>query len=290
MPFFFLLSGVLVQARIERDAPGFGRSLFTRIAWPYFLWSTVQLVIIHLLGTLANRPVEDVVHPILSLPWQTVSQFWFLYALFVLHGLALLTLRPLGASGFLALCIAFKVACVLLPVPEALRAAGNQAPYYALGVALGAEGLRRIAAASPAWLTLPLVCAAAAAALGAALFLTIAAHPDMLRASAGKVTSLAWRPAMIPVALLCVLAAAMLAAIAAGRLKDGLVLLGRRAMAIYILHIMAIAGLRIVAMKLFGIGNAWALLPVLVMAGIVAPLIAYAVAKRLGLARALTLD
>lgn len=291
MPLFFLLSGVLVQARIERDATGFGRSLFTRIAWPYFFWSIVQLTIIHALGTLVNRPVDDLAKPILALPWHTVSQFWFLYALFVLHGLALLSVRHIGAIGFLALGCAFKAASVLWPaMPEVLRLAANQAPFYALGVALGAEGIRRAAIDRPAWLGLPLVVSAAIVVVGAALFVTISTHPEMLRVASAKIAAIAWRPAMIPVALLAVLAAVMLAAAAPGRVKDGLILLGRRAMAIFILHIMAIAGVRIIAMKLLGIGDPWALLPVLIAAGLAGPLIAYAVLKRIGLTRPLALD
>jgi len=86
MPLFFLLSGLMVPHRLERGTGRFMRGLLPSVVWPYFLWSVVQYTIIFALGSAVNTPATDYWPVVLPLPWNTVSQFWFLYALFYAIG------------------------------------------------------------------------------------------------------------------------------------------------------------------------------------------------------------
>ena len=81
---------------------------------------------------------------ILGLPWHTVSQFWFLYALLLLHLFALALMRPLGAIGLLLVGLSLKPLAAILPLPQVVELACNQAPFYALGVFLGAAGMEAL--------------------------------------------------------------------------------------------------------------------------------------------------
>jgi fucose 4-O-acetylase-like acetyltransferase len=114
MPLFFLLSGLMVTKRLEKGQGIFLRGLIPSIIWPYFLWSVIQFSIIYALGSLVNRPAESYWPVILSLPWSTVSQFWFLYALFWMHILSVLLIPRLGREGFVLLALALKSLALIL--------------------------------------------------------------------------------------------------------------------------------------------------------------------------------
>jgi len=290
MPLFFLLSGVLVAPRLARDRKGFERSLWTNIAWPYFLWSAVQFTLISSLGSIVNQPVQNYWSTLLSLPWKTVSQFWFLYALFLLHALSLLTWQRFGAAAFLLMCLALKPLNLLLPLPEVIRVAANQAPYYGLGVVLGTAGLAQ-AFVNRAEMTrfgfVPLAALLITVALGVAPALQ--PDVDFATGAANAIANIAWLQAVLPAAFAGTAMVIALASLTSGRLAAVLVFLGQRSMAIFILHVMAVAGTRILCLSLLGIREPLVVLGLSVAAGIGAPLIAYALVARMGLTKKLGL-
>ncbi|MFM9976630.1 MAG: acyltransferase family protein [Sphingomonadaceae bacterium] len=290
MPLFFMLSGALVDHRIQTDRSKFRQSLLTDVVWPYFLWSTVQFTVIFLLGNLTNRPQDALWPTLIALPIVPISQFWFLYAIFLLHALALVTLRALGRDGFLLLCLALKPLVFLIDMPLVVKLAALQAPWYGIGVFLAAGGLSALAVERPVWarLALPIV---AAGLCVTALFKIPDFTPtaDLLTAPAPVIAGLAWYWAVFPAAIVGALAVIGIAGLNLGRVGGGLQYLGRRSMPIFILHIMGIAGTRILLVKGFGITEPAVLLPVIVLAGIVFPLVAFEVLARLGWTRALGL-
>ena len=290
MPLFFMLSGVLVADRLTRDHGGFARGLIFNIVWPYFLWSAIQFTIIYQLGALVNQPVERYWPTLLSLPWHSVSQFWFLQTLFILHGLSLLAWRHLGGVGFLLLGIALKPLVQVVPLPEMLRFAANQAPYYAIGVFLGVQGVAAVIADRPGWMRALLPLAA-----GALIAATLVAAPGfdpaiaLDTARAAGIANLAWHYEAMPAALAGSFAVIGIASLCRGRFAEGLRFLGQRTMPIFILHILAIAGTRIFSIRFADVGDPWLILPITIAIGIVGPLAAYAVLRRIGLARPLGL-
>lgn len=290
MPLFFLLSGLLVAERLERDSRRFVRGLGMSIVWPYFLWSTIQFTTIYLMSAFVNQPIEQYWPVLAALPIRPVSQFWFLFALFFMHLLSFATLRALGGTAFLLLALAAKPLTLLVTMPPALFLVAAHLPFYGLGVFLGAAGARALVIERPA--------AARAAMLPLAallVWLALAAAPrlsptvDVATDTAAALARVAWNGPNFPAALAGTLAALALASFARGWIAAVLAYLGERTMPIFILHILVIAGLRIVLGRIVPGVDAIAMMAFTAAIGLALPLVAFAILRRLGLSYALGL-
>lgn len=84
MPLFFLLSGLLVEESLQKRGPReYIIDKLKRIAYPYFLWSAVQIIIEAVFSDHTQRGTTlSNLFTIWYLPW---GQFWFIYALFFMH-------------------------------------------------------------------------------------------------------------------------------------------------------------------------------------------------------------
>lgn len=284
MPLFFMLSGALVARRVERSRGDFAKSLFGDLVWPYFLWSVVQFTLIFALGNLANRPIHSLWGALAALPHTPISQFWFLYALLILHLASIVGLKTLGRTGFLLACFAAKPLAMLVAMPLVFRLAANQAPWYGIGVCLAASGLAALAvdrSVATRALLLP-VAAVTAIAVVLAATPTFVPTADIGTAAAPVLAGLAWSPVVFPAGLLGALAVLGIAGFALGPLGPILGFLGRRSMPIFILHIMGIAGGRIILTKIFGMTDLTLILPIIVAMGLALPVVAFEIARRLG--------
>lgn len=278
MPLFFFLAGLFVQPRLERDASGFARGMFTRVAWPYFLWASLQSLVIAALGGLVNRAEDFGPARFVELLWEPTAQFWFLQSLFVMQLLAWLALPRWGAGRVLLLCIALRVLPEIdaLHLPVAAVQMLRFAPFFMLGAWIGPWLVRRGAQAR-----VSRACIVAAVAAIAWL------------AAALGVRSLGlgyWSVAALPAAF-----AGSIALIAAsfalrGRGAAAVAALGRASMAIYVLHVLFVAGARIVLNKLFGLHEPVLILSLALVAGVAGPLAVRALALRLNAARWLGLQ
>ena len=288
MPLFFLLSGLLVTERIATDRSGFLRGLLPGVVWPYFLWSTVQFSVIVAMGSLVNRPAGAWLPTLLALPWRTVSQFWFLYALFWMHLLAGLLLPRVGKGVVLALGIGLKLLVAFVPVDVTIKLVANNFVWYALGAALGTGGVDRALARGRGGSRAMggLAVAVLAGTLGFAIH---TAGAGFALNSSPELANLAWRLGAIPAALAGVWLVLKLAAsgLASGWAGAAAAALGRRTMAVFVLHVLFIAGLRIVLVRLGWAGGAWPLMVPLVGAGIAGPLVVERLLRPLGLRRVL---
>lgn len=87
MPLFFFLSGLCFYSSFtKRGAGGLALSKVDTIVYPYILWSIIQGIAE---ATLANYTNSDVTFAeVFSLLWSPRAQFWFLYALFIFFLLA----------------------------------------------------------------------------------------------------------------------------------------------------------------------------------------------------------
>lgn len=290
MPLFFLLSGLLVGRRLEADRMRFVRGLGMSIVWPYFLWSTIQVGVIFAMGAFVNQPLGAFWPTILSLPVRPTSQFWFLFALFFMHLLSFALLARLGAIAFLLMALAARPLTLMVEMPAALFLVMAHLPFYGLGVFLGAEGARRLVierSAAARLALLPLAAALVWAALAAAPRVS----PEIAIATdtAAALARAAWKWDNFAAALTGTLAALALASFARGPVEAALSYLGQRTMPIFILHILVIAGLRIVLARLAPGIDALAVLALTVAAGLVLPLVGFAILRRLGLSYALGL-
>lgn len=287
MPLFFLLSGLLVTKRLEKGAKPFVSGLLPSVVWPYFLWSVVQYSLIFALGSLVNSPAHTYWATILALPWSTVSQFWFLYALFWMHMLAIAALPRIGPQGFVLLALAFKALLLVVALPVAVKLVGNNLFFYAVGVWLAPAGIEAVLLRHGPAIKALLIPVLAVAIVWATVAAVPRYAPDVsfMTASSPVIANVAWRFPAMAAALFGV--AAMLGLASLPRLANlpWLSYLGRMTMPIFVLHVMFIAGTRITLSQLGLIDDPRWLLPLLVAAGIVGPLLAERLTRALGLNR-----
>ncbi len=84
MPLFFLLSGLFVEGSLQkRGIKSYLFEKFSRIAYPYLTWSILQVSVEVLFSSQSHQgaSLTDLT-AIFHRPW---GQFWFLYALFLMH-------------------------------------------------------------------------------------------------------------------------------------------------------------------------------------------------------------
>jgi fucose 4-O-acetylase-like acetyltransferase len=109
MPLFFFLSGLFLKSSFE--SKGFSRTLGSKvdtIIYPYILWSLLQGGVEVVLSSYTNGNVS--VGDVLSLFTSPRAQFWFLYALFLVFVISLFVMR---LAGVRALSVLFIISIVL---------------------------------------------------------------------------------------------------------------------------------------------------------------------------------
>ena len=271
MALFFALAGLFVPERCARDARGFLRATFTRVAWPYLLWSSLQSLLIASLPGLVNRGDSFGVERLVALLWLPAAQFWFLQTLFALQLLAWALLPRIGTGGLLLLAVALRALPEFIALPIALVQVLRFAPFFALGAWLAPWLLARARSLSPA-------AALAFAAAAGALWL-------MLARAAHEHGASYWSAAALPAAAAGSAALLALAMALRGVALRAAAWLGRASMAIFVLHVLFVAGVRIVLHKLLGIAAPGVILPLALAAGLAGPLVLREVALRARVAR-----
>jgi len=258
MPLFFFLAGLNVQRSLRRGPAAFlGGKLWT-IAYPYVLWSLVQGGIIMLFARDANTPI----HPgDLAGIWHSpIGQFWFLYALMICHVTAALV--PNRTAIIVVAAVGF-ITFAIMPVRPTLALTLHHFPFYVAG--LYASGAMR--SWRPRALTLPAVALVFAAAVCLGGLWT--------GMDANGVASL-------PASILGIVAVLIGCKLLGGS-QRWLAVVGQMSMTIYILHILAGSGMRIVMLKLHVPPDPWLYLFVGTAAGVVLPMLAHAFLQRLDL-------
>ncbi|QUS39595.1 acyltransferase [Tardiphaga alba] len=263
MPLFFFLAGLNVQHSLRHGTRSFLASKAWTIAYPYVLWSLIQGGVIMVMARDANVPILP--SDLAAIWYRPIGQFWFLYALMICHIVAALVRRRALMIG-LAL-LSFAIFCALPARPDLALTLHHFAFYVA-----GLYGARLVTAWQPqrgaGWLLLMAALAGFAAAVAATA-----------RLSGWDANSLLALPACIfgiaAVVLLC-------------KLMDAprhrwLAAVGLMSMTIYILHILAGSGTRILMLKLNVPHWPWLYLLAGTAAGVILPMIAHVVLQRLNL-------
>ncbi|MGJ5049004.1 acyltransferase family protein [Bradyrhizobium oligotrophicum] len=260
MPLFFFLAGLNVQHSLRRGARSFLTSKLWTIAYPYVLWSLIQGGITMLLARDANIPI----HPgdLAAIWYRPIAQFWFLYALMICHVFAVLVpsrtvLIPLALAGlgvFLA-----------LPIRPDLALTLHHLPFYVAGV----YGTRVVAEWRPFGWSSPVV-------IGIAFAAAVALGGQLSGMDANGLASL-------PACVLGIAGTVGLCKLLAPTRHRWLAAAGVASMTIYVLHILAGSGVRIIMLKLHIPPLPWVYLLAGTVAGVVLPLIAHAILRRLNL-------
>jgi fucose 4-O-acetylase-like acetyltransferase len=280
MPLFFLLSGLFAGRRPADAPPQFLRWLGLGLVWPYLLWSVLQLSAIHMAGSAVNTPSELDLERIVALLWLPASQYWFLHALAMFHVLAYVTARLGWQRAWLPAALLLQAA--LLWPAYRTTIIGSYTPYlvwFALGAALTgarfAEGLGdwRTRLQGSGWMI---------AAPVAAIVLFVLQAED-LRALDVHYKSAATLGAQATGIALVVMACAL----AAPPVRGALAWLGRCSMAIFLMHVLVVAGCRIVVMKIAPGTPVEMVLLLSTALGLLVPCAVAMAAQRVGLSQAL---
>ena len=267
MPLFFFLSGLFVVRSLKKPWLSFLSEKLRTLAYPYFVWSTITLIIKSPLGAITNRANGLTELPLIL--YRPVEQYWFLYSLFVLLVLISVLLRL--RFGILAvLGLAILIYPGVLPLSNygwvVMAEASTYAIYIALGVIVGSTvNLRTIATQPVSRLLIIGVMGFAIAALGG-------------------VSDLPYRDALAPLlAFAGTSAVVATAALLDGtRLGPALRLLGKYSLEIYVAHTIASAGIRIALLKFANIAAPMPQIALGTLAGLYLPILLVQIFNRLG--------
>lgn len=275
MPLFFFLAGLFVQARLKSDAGGFVQTAFTRVAWPYLLWSVIQLLVIASLGRTVNTPADLSAWRLVSLLWEPTSQFWFLQSLLILHLLSRWLVPRIGPLAVLGLLLLARGVVEWVELPSVLVATIRMGLFYGLGVWAGPVLLRMGGRYEPVHVGRVATVAVTVWAVAAVVALWSGHTHSSLTAMPA---ALAGGVALITVALL-----------SRGGRAAAWGALGRASMSIFLLHVLFVAGTRIVLHKLLGIDDAGVIVLLACLVGVAGPLLVHELARRAGASRVLGL-
>ena len=275
MPLFFFVSGLLSPARIARGQYSFLTSLLPTIVLPYFLWSAVQLATVLTASSVVNAPLPYVsIRWFIALLWVPTGQFWFLYVLFICHALAAVIGPRLGWLALLVLGFCLYPLADPSNDSAILKVTVHFLPFYALGTLAGSTAAITELPKLMRRASLPIAVVAAATLLVTMFY--------AFRDDLGY-----WSPQMFAAGIAGTALVLTVVALLPLRVTDWFAWLGKRAMPIFILHVLFIAGLRILLDKVLGMTLDASVLLILVPFGIIAPLIVFAAAEWLGLSRIL---
>lgn len=224
MPLFFFLAGLFVQRAIARGAKSFFATKVETLIYPYVLWSLVSIG----LGTLANGAANRNMNFGMAghIWYEPVYQYWFLYVLFLCNAVAFAIRGNRIAATVL---IVFGIVGAAGYLPIILNMTLDNFPYFFGGL-----------------LASSFVCSdrfdrrIAIALLGAGIALTL------LRILAFPLMAVGFEARLLSV---LAAAAGMMIVIGISRLIGNrapvLAYIGAASMAIYVLHTIFSAGLRI---------------------------------------------
>ncbi|HVZ29542.1 MAG TPA: acyltransferase [Asticcacaulis sp.] len=296
MALFFFLAGLFVAARLKANAESFLLNTGTRLARAYFTWAAIQFTVIYLMGSALNHPADGPYLPqLVAILWKPVSQFWFLYVLVFMQLLAFLIVPRMGATGFFVITAAVTASYHLFNLDDLFNwPTFNQFAIYFVwfgaGTAVGpyVPRLKFLQPAKPFY-------ALVALALLAGFFYLAYHYFD--GAQPGGLISLStdrlYRVANHPIFLTAAAAGTAMVVLAS---CTGLIpargfvdYIGRHSMAIFLTHVLFIAGTRIVVLKLAPNIEPMLLMVCVAGAGLAGSLLFLEAAKRLKVARTLAL-
>ena len=130
MPAFFVLSGLLARPSVNKNGEKFFKNIIKNIAYPYFLYGSIQLLVMNVFSNQLNRPAPFDLFEFRYLFIGSPSQFWFLKTLFLMHVAYLISKKYINIHWFLLICITLRGSSELLPIPADLG--GSQRFRYIL--------------------------------------------------------------------------------------------------------------------------------------------------------------
>lgn len=275
MPLFFFVSGLFLSRSTAKPAGEFAWNKLATIAYPYFVWSLVTLLIKSPLGQVVNQP--RTLSEIPSIFYHPIEQFWFLYVLFLLT-IAFGFLLKFGVKPWVIVFVGIVLYPGIWPLPWSgwapFELARINAIYLALGVIAGDKGLFRLLRGAGARLLVAVVATGFLIVTSLAIFLE-SSHPHAL----DFVLAVSGTAAIVTLALLANRA----------KVDSAIGFLGRYSLEIFVGHTIASGAIRII-FQTFGHGTNPALYILFgTVAGLYGPVLLAIFLKRIGFMWAFTL-
>ena len=265
MPLFFFLSGIFIAKRVANGALAFSKSSTTKLGKAYIIWLPIQMLMLGLAGSLANKPLDGQIIDYVSILWEPKYNFWFIYALLLMNILSALILPKLGAGVMMVSCVLLYSLAQWIKLPAMLWGLFWFAPYYGLGIVFGLHPIKfnanrfTLIVAAIAFTAAWLYIAQQLHQQGVSLW----AISTFATAATGSMATLLW------------------VGVSGKKISNVLSYLGRESLTIYLIHVIFTAGTRIIMDKFLHITNIYTLLLFATCIGIAAPLIIKKIADRL---------
>lgn len=272
MPFFFFLSGLFVESSFrKRGGKDYLLDKFSRIAYPYIIWSILQVSVEVWFSNQTQRgaTLSDL-FAVIYRPW---GQFWFLYALLLMH----LAYALFSVFGKYAAALTFAAAAILYFFPLsisifALFGFSVHFIFFASGLLFRDQFMRAEKYEIPLWA----VILSLAALVGSEYFifenliapvrLADSSHPFYF----------------LYLSILGIIACSALSQYLARRnTLRFLQILGTYSLQIYLVHMLAGAALRIILLRVFGIQNWVVHIVVGATFALIAPIVLQKISDRL---------
>lgn len=264
MPLFFFLSGLFFyQSFSKSGAKELTFKKIDTIVYPYLLWSVVQGMVEVVLSNYTNGQLA--ITEVLSL-WDPRAQFWFLYALFVLFALCSVFYCMTKGRYTAALFVFSVVIYLVVASAEAffiVRYIAQNLVYFVLGVFFYQSNLLSLISSR-----FSLFIFTALFILGQFLY-----HSSIIDIAYKQFSGL----------MLASISILFVASVSYQFTKvpmPFLLFIGQSSMSIYLMHILAGSGLRVVLSKFLGVDSAVLHLVLGTLAGILLPILALLVIQR----------
>lgn len=246
MPFFFFLSGLFAESSLQkRGAREYLLDKFSRMAYPYFLWSVLQVSVEVMFSSQTQKGTS--LPDLLAIPYRPWGQFWFIYALFVMHAAYVLFSR-FGKFSLTLMAVA-GIGLFFFPIPinvAALPAFSTRFIFFVGGIVFSRYLLNKSTFNVPGWVPVMLV----ALQLGAA-YIVFEYFIEPVRFPDG---SHPFYSLFLPI--LGIIAFTSLSMYLAGRnILQPLKTLGVYSLHIYLVHMLAGVGTRVILLYGFHVQN-----------------------------------
>lgn len=265
MPVFFVVSGFLYERGREkpRDSRSFWADKIASIAWPYFLWTTIHVSIQTMMSGSGAVNNHTNLGRLLSIGWNPVSPFWFLYALFVAFA-ASFVLQKISIRFVTFAAASLMLAAYGLDAPQVICDITYGLVYFSLGRLVNTE---KLSDRSRSLAVLAATIVAFVSAASVAYRLGVHVRLETVGTLIGLTAFLLFSQALAETAV-----------------TRPLVIIGRCTMGIYVMHIFVIAAFRALGITVLNIGPTGIVLGCTVFA-VLLPLFAQVIANMLGIAK-----
>jgi len=261
MPLFFVLSGYLFYNSYKKvPSIAFIYAKLKTLIYPFIIWSILQTVIEIFLSKFTNTQTPP--SALLTCLFLPRAQFWFLFALFFITVIAYLCFKASEKYGLGIILALWAVYFIFQPSLGPFDKAFQYLIFFFVGICISRQPPK-----------FPPVNAAISWLLLTATLFTAAIYFYFIYSPKSKVDYGIW------FILTGIFGSALIAQLAdravSNKVFTFFVMLGKKSLPIYLVHIMVASGTRIILMKIFKLYNPAINVLTATIAGVMVPLLVY---------------